>query len=76
MVLPNAKVTVVPDEIDIEAWYPKLDVPVMVAVPLPLNIMPIAAPDGCAMFNPAVIVRDGVVPVKLMVIPETPKLVD
>lgn len=66
---------VAPDDIFIDPWYEKLDVPLIDAVPVPANVRTFEADDGCAIERPLDIVSVGD-PENVTVIPVTPKFVD
>jgi hypothetical protein len=71
-ILLAAKVTVHPDAIVKDEPYEKVEVPLIVAIPVPLKVRTVEKLLGWAMLRPPVIARVGVVPVKFIVIPATP----
>jgi hypothetical protein len=70
------KVTVAPEFITNSESKLNVTAPAIFAVPVPLKEIPTATAVGCAILMPPVRVSVGALPVKLIVMPETPKLVD
>jgi hypothetical protein len=76
IILPDVKVTVAPEDIVIDPLLAKLEVPLIVAIPVPLNVITTAELDACPILRPPVIASVGDVPVKFTVVPVIPLPVD